>query len=888
MIVAIYDIEVFSDDWIVVFRDPDGENNHIVIHNDAYHLRAFLEQPDLVIGGFNNKHYDDWVILTMILGGSNVEVKRHNDFIIEGGNGWEFPFIQFQKKPFRSFDLRDDIADKGLSLKAIEGNMYLPIVESSVSFDIDRPLTPEELEEVIKYCKNDVDATVQLYKARDEYISSKKIVGKMYGLSEAEALGLTNAKLSARVLNAKHETRDDERDYHIPACLDQSLIPKPVFDFFMQIRDLSIPDIKLFGTGKQGSEGMKYKAWFETSSGRCPVTYAWGGVHGGKPAFTAEATAERLIVNYDVSSLYPNSMINFGYCSRSMEDPDAYKKLVETRLAAKKAGDTEKATALKLVVNTVYGAMLNQFNDLADRRAGRSVCITNQLAMTQLIVTLSRACYSIDFININTDGIMFFIDKGEDNKASQIVDQWCKITGFEMERDDFAKVIQKDVNNYIGIKTNGKMKTKGGFVSLYKGGNFKTNSLSIIDKAVVEYLVNGISPEETIRGETDIFKFQNIVKTGGTFEGSYHYINGQLVPIQKVNRVYAVTNTAYGQIVKRKLVTEKRKKDKATGKMIVTPIDPVWQETTVAGCPDHAFVDNENTLTVGDLDLSYYIEMAKGRIDKYINLDRKVENELKKIEEVISIMATATEKKDGLNVFQKLAQAREKFLAAPVKKSGINRFQEFDYFELEDIVPPATAIFNELGLILLVSFEDGSAVGRLVNTEDPDQVIIFKSPFVELATNEGKAPAGMNTVQALGGAETYQRRYLYMAVLDIVEADSFDAASGRPDPKTGKTEAKKSNKPATEADRKEAKKDLIDADGSATETQTKAIKAGLKKLRTLEQSDEFEDYISQTVKRMKAGLNKTEAEDLLIEVGKKVKKAESAQSEDDTEETDDE
>ena len=196
--------------------------------------------------------------------------------------------------------------------------------------------------------------------------------------------------------------------------------------------------------------------------------------------------------------------------------------------------------------------------------------------------------------------------------------------------------------------------------------------------------------------------------------------------------------------------------------------------------------------------------------------------------------------------------------------------------------------YLRLGLILLVSFEDGSAVGRLVNTEDPDQVITFKSPFVELATNEGKAPAGMNTVQALGGAETYQRRYLYMAVLDIVEADSFDAASGRPDPKTGKTESKKSNKPASEADRKEAKKDLIDADGSATETQTKAIKAGLKKLRTLEQSDEFEDYISQTVKRMKAGLNKTEAEDLLIEVGKKVKKAESAQSEDDTEETDDE
>jgi hypothetical protein len=138
MITYIYDIEVFAYDWVVVFRDPDAENNHIVIHNDNYHLRAFLDREDIVIGGFNNKHYDDWVVLTMILGGSNIEVKRHNDWIIgKKGDPWAFPFVQFKKKPFRSFDLRDDIADKNISLKAIEGNLKLPIVESSVDFNID-------------------------------------------------------------------------------------------------------------------------------------------------------------------------------------------------------------------------------------------------------------------------------------------------------------------------------------------------------------------------------------------------------------------------------------------------------------------------------------------------------------------------------------------------------------------------------------------------------------------------------------------------------------------------------------------------------------------------------------------------------------------------------
>lgn len=808
----------------------------------------------------------------MINGGGRDRVKAHNDFIISGGNGWEYPFIAFQKKPFKSFDLRDDIADKGLSLKAVEGNLYLPIVESSVPFDLDRRLTKEEYEEVVRYCKNDVDATVRLYQAREEYLTSKKIVGNMYGVPEEDALGLTNAKLSARVLGAKMVERFDERDYEIPSNLDPDLIPKPVLDFFMQIRDQSIPDVKLFGTGKQGSKGMTLDVWIETSGGRCPVTYAWGGVHGAKPAFKAEATEDRLIVNYDVASLYPNSMINFGYCSRSMEDPEAYEKLVKTRLAAKKAGDKDKANALKLVVNTVYGAMLNKYNDLADRRAGRSVCISNQLAMTQLIVMLSQRCETIDFININTDGIMFYIDRREDPLAAQIVEEWSQVTRFEMERDDFAKVYQKDVNNYIGILTSGKMKTKGGFVSLYNGGSFKSNSLVIIDKAVVENLVNGTPVEETIRSAKNIFDFQRIEKTGGTFEGSYHYINGERVKVQNVNRIYAVSNPAYGQIVKGKWITEKRKKDKETGKMIPTPVDPpIWQESTIPDCPPHAFIDNENTLTIKDLDLSYYIDSAKNRVDKYINLDRKVENRLKKIKEVISIMATkvntqtdaVVDWRNEIKLEGKLLEARRRFLEANVKKSGINRYAEFKYFTLEDIIPVKTQIFNDLGLLDTIQFDGEKNEARLFlyDVDHGDKCpLVFTS---QLAPEESLIK---NPIQKVGAIQTYVRRYLYMLMLDIVETDIIDETSGKDE---APAPAKKNNRPASPEKREEVKKELIDEDGSATEVQIKSIKNGLKKLRAKDESNE--PYVKQVVAKIKAGLKKAEAEEILLEISNKVK-----------------
>ena len=871
MTIYIYDIEVFSDDWIVVFRNPEAEDNHIVIHNDAYRLRAFLDQPDIVVGGFNNKGYDNWVVLTMLLGGSNVEVKRHNDWIVkERKDPWAFPFIQFQKLPFKSFDLKDDIADKGLGLKAIEGNLNLPIVESSVPFDIDRPLTPEELEEVIRYCKYDVDSTVRLYNERKEnYIDAKALIAEMYDVPVDEALGLTNAKLCARILGAKPKKFDDERDYVIPDNIDTDLIPKPILDFFLQIRDKSIPYTKLFGAGK-GSKGMTLDLWLETSGGRCPVTYAWGGVHGAKPCVVVEETENRVIINQDVASLYPNSMLNFGYCSRAMEDPEAYRKLVERRLGYKHSGDKLRSNAHKLPINTTYGAMLNQYNDLADRWAGRSVCISNQLAMTMLITMLSRECETIDFVNINTDGIMFTLDRREVETSERIIKEWSEITRFEMERDDFVKVIQKDVNNYIGITPDGKFKTKGGYVSLYKGGSFKTNSLQIIHKAIVDYLVKGVPPEETIKNETDVFKFQQIVKTGSTYEGSYHYINGERVPIQKVNRIYAVKDPKYGQVVKGKWITEKRTKDKATGKMISEPVDPpVWSESTVPECPDHAFIDNENVLTVDDLDKEYYIEMAKGRIDKYINLDPKIKRKLEKIKEVVSIMATKAKETETvdvatMNVYGKLIEARKRFYEAGIKKTGVNRYAEFKYFTLDDIIPIKQEIFRDLGLADVISFGPEVATMTVFNVIDPLDQIVFTS---QLAADESLIK---NPIQKVGAIQTYVRRYLYLLALDIIESDGIEATTDKPDPETGKSEApKKSNIPKTEKEREEIKGELIDEGGDATETQIKAIKKGLKKLREKD-GDKYEGYVTSIVKRIKAGLKKSEAEEILIEVGNKV------------------
>ena len=260
--------------------------------------------------------------------------------------------------------------------------------------------------------------------------------------------------------------------------------------------------------------------------------------------------------------------------------------------------------------------------------------------------------------------------------------------------------------------------------------------------------------------------------------------------------------------------------------------------------------------------------MAKKRIDKYINIDPTVQRKIDKIkEEVVIMAATKTEKveKDwsAVNIYAKLIEARKMFLESGVKKSGVNRFAEFKYFTLEDIIPVKQKIFRELGLLDTISFEDDRAILLLTNVDKPEEMIIFASPLEE---DESLIK---NPIQKLGAVQTYVRRYLYMTLLDITEADTVDAVSDKPTDEEGKPtgEAKK-NRPVTPEKREEAKKELINQDGEATATQIKSIKTGLKKLR--EKNDSYEGYITDCVKKIKAGLTKTDAENLLIEIGDKI------------------
>lgn len=141
-----------------------------------------------------------------------------------------------------------------------------------------------------------------------------------------------------------------------------------------------------------------------------------------------------------------------------------------------------------------------------------------------------------------------------------------------------------------------------------------------------------------------------------------------------------------------------------------------------------------------------------------------------------------------MNVYQRLNEAREKFHALELKKTGHNKFAGYHYFELGDFLIPAMKVFKECGLCAVVSFDADKACMLIRSVEKPDEFITIYSPMGSAALK------GCHEVQNIGAVETYQRRYLWVAALEIVEHDALDATTGKDkDDKPAKPDAKKAS-----------------------------------------------------------------------------------------------
>ena len=461
----------------------------------------------------------------------------------------------------------------GMSLKEAEGYMTMSIEESSVDFNLDRELTKEEIDETIFYCKHDVDATEKLLEKRNSYIKSKMNLVRLFNL-DVSSLELTNANLCANILNAHRKTYDDELIYDLP---NELILNKPEYKEIINLYT---------------NKNLDYSKKLKVNIAGVEHLYAYGGLHGAIENFFYQGEMWQI----DATSYYPTLMIQYNYMSRNMSDPNKFEEIYNERIKAKKV-DKPKADAIKLVINTTYGAMKAQFNNLYDAKMANQVCITGQLFLTDLIEKIEPYC---KLVQSNTDGILIIpYDK---DKILEEVKKVEDRTRVRFEVDKCCGVWQKDVNNYIMTFEDGHVKVKGGYVGQYQSSAIR-NTSRILDTAVVEYFTKGISPIDTIMNCDDKYMFQIITKTGGTYTSTYWKKDNGDIKVNKVNRVYASKNNKYGNLYKTKIVEKNNEK--------------IIRKDSIANLPEHCIVDNNDTLNINDIDKNWYINMAMKRINDF-------------------------------------------------------------------------------------------------------------------------------------------------------------------------------------------------------------------------------------------------------------------------------
>lgn len=304
-------------------------------------------------------------------------------------------------------------------------------------------------------------------------------------------------------------------------------------------------------------------------------TLGLGGLHSKDKSGTFGRDGT-IIRDADVTSYYPFIILNFGICPEHINPTYWYnimKHIINERVVSKKVMKQleskykvipddkikeytkHKTTneALKIVLNSGgFGKMGFKESFMYDPKAMTSTTITGQLLLLMLIERLELA--GIHVISANTDGIVSVITN--EDEYNRVCKEWMQLTGFELEYTDYEYYVRRDVNAYLAVKPDGKVKLKGALShKLHKEDYQKGYSYPIVAKCVSEYFVKGVPVMETLKDCKDILQFCKAQKMSKEFELiDTRVINGVITETtQSKHTRFYISNTG-GILMKRKQV----------------------------------------------------------------------------------------------------------------------------------------------------------------------------------------------------------------------------------------------------------------------------------------------------------------------------------------------
>jgi hypothetical protein len=534
----VFDVETFPNYFLASFMHTVSRKIcFFELHDDGepfQHDWVRWILHNFCIVGFNSRKYD-LPILSMALDVAGItcaELKAASNELINGNWGEEVAKeYNFDIARCNHIDLIE-VAPLQASLKMYGARLHCKTIQD-LPYHHEQHLTREEKNHVRTYNFNDLDNTCLLLGALNDQLNLRAALSAEYGQdlrSKSDAqiaeavIGAEIKRITGKAVGKPKIAPDWFCKYKVPAYLNY--VTPDLQNMLEVVRNAT------FRTNENGVVMMPTElkgASVRLGSGRYRMGI--GGLHSSEQRQLVKADADTLIIDRDVASYYPAIILTLGLYPAHMGEAflEVYKAIVDRRIAAKKIKDVITAESLKITTNGTFGKLGSPHSILYSPDLMVQVTLTGQLALLmqiEMIETLTECrC-----VSANTDGAVYVVPKSQRKDFDQIMNDWEHLTGFVTEETEYKAVYSRDVNNYIAVKSNGKVKAKGAYSNPWDDADkqifrlFKNPHTMIAIDAATVAITKGIDVADTIRACGQMERFVSVTKVNGGAQKDGRYL----------------------------------------------------------------------------------------------------------------------------------------------------------------------------------------------------------------------------------------------------------------------------------------------------------------------------------------------------------------------------
>lgn len=515
----IWDLETYPNFFLAVFKNIITKDYHYFEisdrKTDQINLKKFLNEQVKGLIGFNNLNFDYPVLHNTILKSNKLltaqEIYKEVETIINTKYSaiWDNQIKIPQLDLYRIWHY--DNKNKSTSLKWLEFAMRLPNVED-LPYKPGTILTFDQMDEIISYCKNDIEATEKFYNLSSKHIEIRKFYTQLEGMNLINA---SEIKMSKEIFG-KYLSKEMNIDIKTLSKLrterSEIDIKDIIFDYLKFNDPLNQEVLEKFNSYKwidtsnmSDEQSKKYSISFSKEYKNVIREYAEGGLHSFGKAGIYESDDDYILVDVDFASYYPHISFRNKLHPEHIPEP-IFSSIYEGFYKDRKLYDKKdpRNYVLKIILNGSYGLSKDKYAFLYDPKWQLAICINGQLMLTLLTEKVFESCkIEPTIIFENTDGAMYRIHKSDYDNLTKACKEVEEIVNIPLEVQICKKIIARDVNNYINIISDDNIKFKGCFE--IDRDYHKNHSKRIVSIALGEYFINNRSIEETIFEHINIY-----------------------------------------------------------------------------------------------------------------------------------------------------------------------------------------------------------------------------------------------------------------------------------------------------------------------------------------------------------------------------------------------